>query len=120
MPDGAVPAPGSGCYVQAALADDDVNPDLQILEQQRQLKAQAREAKAARQLAKGFWAACTIYVCLMLYTRASTPIDVNVFQGIGKALAKAKAEAKAKVKGKGKGKKKGKKACSEAMCRASC
>ena len=55
IPDDAVPQVGN--YVQAGLNDEDVNPDLEILDQQRQLKARAREAKAARQLAKGDWAA---------------------------------------------------------------
>ena len=63
LPDGAVPTMAMGAYVQAALMDEDLNPDLQILEQQRRLKADAREAKAARQLAKGNLAACT-GVCL--------------------------------------------------------
>ena len=39
--------------------------DLCILEQQRQLKAEAREAKAARMLAKGTWVAGSDSVVLV-------------------------------------------------------
>ena len=60
--------------MQAGLADEDMNPDLGILEQQRMLKARAREAKAARQLAKGNWAACTLHV----KERVSLCLDLHV------------------------------------------